>query len=81
MGELCHDHAETETLRKMKEDSVAENGNLPELRLQHLNTCRKRADASHGKNSSFKSQVINCFNVFVTIITSKIMAFNVCSVV
>jgi hypothetical protein len=37
-------------------------------------TCRKRADALHGKNSSFKSQVINCFHVFVTIITSKIMA-------
>jgi len=30
-------------------------------------TCRKRANASHGKNSSFKSQVINCCNVFVTI--------------
>ena len=38
-------------------------------------TCRKRADASHGKNSSFKSQVIDCFNVFATIITSKIMAY------
>jgi len=36
-------------------------------------TCRKRADALHGKNSSFKFQVINCFNAFVTIITSKIM--------
>jgi hypothetical protein len=38
-------------------------------------TCRKRADALHSKNSSFKSQVMNCFNVFVTIIISKIMAY------
>jgi hypothetical protein len=29
-------------------------------------TCRKRADASHGKNLSFKSQMINCFDGFVT---------------
>ena len=36
-------------------------------------TCRRRADASHGKNLSFKSQVINYINVFVTIITSKII--------
>ena len=36
-------------------------------------TCRKRANASHGKNSSFKSQEINFFNLFVTI-TSKIIA-------
>jgi hypothetical protein len=28
-------------------------------------------DGSQGKNSSFKFQVINCFNAFVTIITSK----------
>ena len=38
-------------------------------------TCRKRADASHSRNSSFKSQVTNCFNVSVTIITSKNMAY------
>ena len=40
-----------------------------------FSTCRKRADALHGKNSSFKFQVINCFNAFVTIITSKIMTY------
>ena len=38
-----------------------------------LKTCRKRANASHGKNSSFKSQAINFFNLVVTI-TSKIIA-------
>jgi hypothetical protein len=43
------------------------------MTLRYNSTCRKRADASHGKNSSFKSQVINYINVFVTIITSKIM--------
>jgi len=40
-----------------------------------IETCRKRADALHGKNLSFKSQAINCFDVFITIIGSKIMAY------
>ena len=42
-------------------------------------TCRKRANASHGKNLSFKSWVINCCNVFVTIITSKLIQCLFCS--
>ena len=38
-------------------------------------TCRKRADVLYDKTSSFKSQVINCFNIFVPIITRKIIPY------
>ena len=37
-------------------------------------TCRKRADALYGRNSSFKSQVTSCFNVSV-INTNQSMAY------
>ena len=41
--------------------------------LTSLPTCRKSADALHGKNLSVKPQGINCFSVFVT--TRKITAY------